>query len=226
MRAVEQRRHRRGALVRRHLLGEEPGRRVGERGAEARHLLIARVGVDGDAIVVLDRRTRLAHAIIEVVMLDGTEEEGLVDLMHTADIGHVYPRVAWDGNHPDLVVGRINMNQHHYLREQRGVIVFPVVVADRKLRLRIGGAAQSLQRPGGDLEYRRRARPAALQLELDRSQRAIEDGAARGVDYLPAQLIRACAPEMDIAHVHQTACIRPYCQALLADVKSSVQPNR
>jgi hypothetical protein len=47
-----------------------------------------------------------------------------------------------------------------------------------------------------------------------------------GLDYLPAEVVGTCAAQMYVAHVQQTARVMPQRQALLADRKRSVKPDR
>ena len=72
------------------------------------------------------------------------------------------------------------------------------------------------------------AQLAQLRRPIDQvapQEQGIDFGGARGFDHLPAEVIGAVPPKVDVAHVHQAARIRPDRQALLADVKGPVQPD-
>jgi hypothetical protein len=55
--------------------------------------------------------------------------------------------------------------------------------------------------------------------QIASQQQNVDFGPARGLDHLPAKMMRTPAPQVEIAHVHQAARIRPDGQPLLADVQ-------
>ena len=62
-------------------------------------------------------------------MLLRAQQKCLVDLVHPTDLGHVDPRVAWDGEHHYGIVDRIDVYDHHNLGQDIREIEFLVVVA-------------------------------------------------------------------------------------------------
>src|SRR2546421_12829579 len=87
------------------------------------------VAINGDAVIFLDGQAGHAHAVIKVVAVRGSEEEGLVNFVHAPYIRHIHPRVTGDREQGNLVVDRVNVYDHHDLGEQSGKGGLAIVVA-------------------------------------------------------------------------------------------------
>ena len=90
------------------------------------------IAVNSNAIIFLNRQTRQPYPVIKAVVLGRSQEKRLVDFMHPANLRHIHPRVARNRDHVDRVVIGIDMNNHHYLCQHGGEVIFPIVIAAQK----------------------------------------------------------------------------------------------
>src|SRR5690242_12161706 len=75
------------------------------------------VAINGDTVIFFDSQAGQAYAIIKVVSLRGSQEEGLVNFVHTSYLRHTHPRVTGDREHGDPVIDGIDAYDHHDLGE-------------------------------------------------------------------------------------------------------------
>src|SRR5947209_16339919 len=87
------------------------------------------IAVDGDTIVLLNRLACCTHAIIEAVVLCGSQKKCLIDFVHALRRWHPDPGVAGNRDQVNGTPHSINMDHHHYLCKHSQEYIYPDVVS-------------------------------------------------------------------------------------------------